>query len=365
MGGTIWFRDKNTGLEYELNSSSEPSITTLDSVYYVSTAHRVLEIKDPALLKPCEKEYYYDSIKNVRYTHGSESLIGADIVYTDSIGPWSWEVPDSYIATSFVRNDSLCHVFADLVKGAVYLSFLDGGAMNPMEILGEGMYLYDRHYSYRRRSPSDNSRFLKVHTDNENLFGFIDMHQKYIDITYFNNLYSEQRFGAMLSDSLFKELFNYGVSNLGCLYLCQIDSLEQHLGGTDFTQLHKMHISYYYPNKNNYELETPRIYQKIEDSDIKVHSKYYFEANSGSVKVLEFNWLETDPQYYPPLSEEENSRKARLFQSKCKMINDFLSRKLGQPVKNNEWRSPDGVTIKLGGENFEKYRRITLVGYKD
>ena len=45
-----------------------------------------------------------------------------------------------------------------------------------------------------------------------------------------------------------------------------------------------------YPNKKNYELETPRTFKKDNKPNFQIETSYYYVAANGSVKVILYQW---------------------------------------------------------------------------
>lgn len=181
-GNTTWYKDKISGKEFEL-ASSEDVVNFIDSAYYMTSGLRILKIKNPFELKPCDSSYYYETIKNAEFTEGTNSLIGTETVYEDTTySKWDFEEPKLFIATSFIANNKLFHLCVDSNK--TYIAKLEKGKFIPIQIIGKKYLIFNWHHSYRNKIQKDNSQLLKFNTKNQNLFGIIEISNNRINIHY-------------------------------------------------------------------------------------------------------------------------------------------------------------------------------------
>src|SRR5690606_4504346 len=105
----------------------------------------------------------------------------------------------------------------------------------------------------------------------DSVYGIIEINKNYFKITHFNNIYKEPVFGEQKMNVWFKNTFENYYSNFSTLTLSQIDKIEQDITATDITQKHK--ISTYRLDGRN--VETPRIYRKIESDKLRLITMYY------------------------------------------------------------------------------------------
>jgi hypothetical protein len=368
-GGTVWFRDKKTGLEYEVKSS-EPTINKLNNIYYLTTGKRLLVIDDPLKMKMCDRGYYYRIVekrKGNEFFEGSQSVAGTKTLFQDTTSDWSSHF---YIATSFISDNQIFHICVD--SSITYIATLVNGKINPVQTIGN-VSVYDNYYSYRCKSVND--QVLKFDTKCDNLFGYIEINGNKIRINYFKNESSEKFLGTVNAEHDFNALFDFIYKQMGSLSLNKVDSVEQLMNSTDLTQSHKISIgTHYYPNKNLYKLETPRIYKKIEDSTFTVFSNYYYTKHNGSIKVIFIEWSETSLGINDLfLSADQSQSKSFLFQNKFDKVATYITNTVGHPQKKSKnskgenviWQTQNGLTINLDGSDFDKYRNIRLIIYKE
>lgn len=365
-GSSVWF--KNVMTEDEYCVSGTPFITKFNEKYYITASYSILEIETPLKLTLCDTDQSYETVRQSRRHYENYDTSGIKVIFEDSIeNDFS---PNSifHISTSYVDKDQLRHLY--IGKDSVtYIGIIDNGELKPIDTLGCNIFPYRWHFSYRYQAQSDSSRFLLFRTDKDNILGFIEINGSHVKVRYVNNTYSEKEYGSYVADSLSKEIFNIAISDLGKLTLKQVDAIEQAMEATDYTQKHKISLwDYHYPNLNKYEFETPKIYQKLEDSLFRVHTLYFYESKSELVKVINFTWYETNSSYWG-MPKEEKSNRIKLFQEKYDMIYKFIFDRYGLPKTLSyqilSWETPEGITIKLSGDDFNKRRRISLYLYKD
>ncbi len=369
-GGTVWFRDKETGLEYEVKST-EPTINKLNNIYYLTTGKRVLAIENPLKMKMCDQDYNYRIVekkKGKEFCEGSQSVAGTKTLFQDTTFDWSSHF---YIATSFVLDNQIFHLCGD--SNITYIATIVNGKINPIQTIGNNISVYDNYYAYRCKSVND--QVLKINTKSDNMFGFIEINGNKIRINYFKNESSEKFLGSENAERDFNALFDFICLHIGNFSLNQVDSIEQVMNATDLTQSHKISIgTHYYPNKNLFKLETPRIYKKIEDSTFTVFSNYYYTKNDGSIKVVFIEWSETTLGINDLfLSPDQNKSKSFSFQNKFDKVATYITNAVGNPQKKKKdskgenaiWKTQKGLTINLEGSDFDSYRNIRLIVYKE
>jgi hypothetical protein len=370
-GGTIWFKDKNTNIEYEV-ASSEPFINRINNVYYISCPKRVFKIEDPLKMKKCDQDYYYKTVEgneSVKFYEGSQSELGTINLFQDTSFSWFSRF---YIATSFIYDNQLFHMCVD--SNSVYVAIIDNRKIKKVQTIGYNFSVYDNYYSYRCKS-LNNSQLLKLRTYDGNFSGFVEIDGNQIKIRYLKNNYSERYIGTKLADSLFVSLFDFIYQNMDNLFLSQIDSIARKIDAIDLTQDHKISLGTdYYPNKEHFELETPQIFKIIEDSTFTFFPQYFYTKENSSIKVAFLEWEETDNKkddYF--LSSEKNNYKAIKFKTKFDKIERYITSKVGVPLKEKRsstrnniiWKTENDLNLQLFGSDFNKYRNIRLIMYKE
>lgn len=367
-GSTVWFKDKNTNKEYEL-ASSAPIINKIDNLYILTNGRSIFEIKDPTKMQLCDTNNYYNVVEKDKSRYGSRFTNGTRLIFGDTT---SWFDSDFYIASSFVFNDSLFHLCVD--SNITYLAIIDSGKIKQLKTIGNDINIYRHHYSYRGNSFKNKKQLLKFKSKNRKQNGFIEIFDNKVKIIHINNIDSAKYLGTEKADKTFRYLSDYHIENIGNLFLQQIDSIVPSLGGYNVTPHHKMSIGTdYYPNKNNFELETPRVYKIIEDSTLTLLIDYYYTKYNGSVKVISYEWRETWENDYDLFATNNENFKIIQFQNRLKKIKEYLTTVIGnssiKESKSNSssmtWKTETGLTIKLSWNDFNKHRRIRMKIYKE
>lgn len=179
-GSTTWIKNKQTELEYELSSHGK-IVNRVDSIYYITSALRILKIDNPIELKKSNSDYLYEFIRKKDHSEGTNSLQGAEIVFEDTTFlEWDWinKEPKLLIATSFVRENKLYHICIDNTK--TFIAELENGQMKPIQKIESNLSFFDWYYSYRSKTQKDGSQLLKFKSNNK--FGIMEINQKDINI---------------------------------------------------------------------------------------------------------------------------------------------------------------------------------------
>ena len=176
-GRTTWFKDKLTGKEYELASSSS-IINRLENCYYIASGTRILKIENPLKMKKCDTNYYYQIVKKMDYNEGTNSLLGSETIYKDTTySYWGFQEPETYIATSFKADNQLYYFCYDSI--GAYIAQLDSNKLISVKRIEFKYPVFNWSYSYRCRI-IENEQLLKFKKNNE--FGFIEIKGKQIDV---------------------------------------------------------------------------------------------------------------------------------------------------------------------------------------
>jgi hypothetical protein len=124
FGGSIWFKNKKTGIEYSCNSTCPKSINKIDNKYiitnslsHMSGSSEIIQIENPKELSIFEKpkprgkrdgiDFYYAGDKESKSRKGIKVL---------------WKESDILTYLSFYRNKTLYHIMVK--KGKTYLTTL-------------------------------------------------------------------------------------------------------------------------------------------------------------------------------------------------------------------------------------------------
>ncbi len=352
-GNTVWFKDKTTKKEYEL-ASSFPRIHKVDSLYYLTNGRNVLEIKDPRNLKSCDTSYYYEKVEKLKWSQGSNSLKGVEILFQDSS---SWYDSKFHIATSFINHDSLFCLCVD--SSSTYIGYVDSLKMHPIKTVGTDLNIFRRSNSYRGNQNQNKNQLLSFSSNERNRKGLIEIDKNIIRIIDIINVDSAKIIGENNADKIFQYLTNYHLENFDKLSLPLLDSLIPNRGGYDVTPKHEMVFG------GNPCL---RVFKIIEDTTITLLLDYYFSKDKDSIKVVSYEWRETWENDYNLYASKDEKYNAQLFFKRLDKIKIYLTDKLGNPIKtdsgnnytSNEWEINDYLNIRLSWNHFDNHRRIRL-----
>jgi hypothetical protein len=139
-----------------------------------------------------------------------------------------------------------------------------------------------------------------------------------------------------------------------------------------------------YPNRNQYKLETPRVFQRQEKPNFQVEIDYYYVLVDSSVKVILYQWDDLPSKKNETFeNDRDTAQKFSRFQTKFNQLKDTLTKVLGTPILNNmeQTKVPSGETFRDGikwqrangmnaylfmfGNNKSRYRQIRLAIYRD
>lgn len=110
-GGKTWFKEKTTGQEYVLESTT-PLVNKIYSTYYLTNSFKVLKIEDPKLLNKCSDDITYENIESTGKCYSWYGKpIGFDIVYQDTTFDYFDFNYKPHIVSSFVLNNELLHIY--------------------------------------------------------------------------------------------------------------------------------------------------------------------------------------------------------------------------------------------------------------
>ena len=368
-GGKTWFKDKKTGIEYLIESTT-PLINKIDTTYYLTSSHQVLKIENPLQLNKCDDDVSYKNIReNGKYYSWYGESIGFDVVYKDTTYNYFDFSYHPRIVSSFVLEKELLHIYE--TDSATYIAKIENGSMKIIQEIGGKLDFYNWYYSYRCKNLNGNNELLKFCTKDEQLFGLMEVVGNKIFMYYFSNKaeLSPKSIATEKADSIFVSRFNLILSNLGNLQIKRIALEESKWKSFDITPNHKISIDEsYYPNPNKYKIDTWKSYLIQEDSLISNSIMYYATKENDLVRVVSIDW--DDEMALMGVELEKLTMEA--FEKKLNFLEGCITQKVGKPIKKEknknhtkmEWKSASGFTIYLGS-TLGRYNHIRLRIYKD
>lgn len=367
-GGKTWFKDKETGTEYEIESTT-PLINKIDSAYYLTNPFEVLRVANPRQLNICSDDVTYENIgKNGKQYNWYGESIGFDTIYQDATYDYFEFRYNPRIVSSFVWDNALLHIYE--IEAETYIARIDDGSLKPIQKIGENLRFYRWMYSYRSRNTNGNNELLMFHTDDEQMFGLMKVVGNKIYAAYMFNsaeLKPKPQEPAE-ADSVFVNRLSLILSDLGELQLGTVDLSETTWGSFDITPNIELGIAEsYYPNPNGYKLDICKSYLIMEDSLISNSIRYYGTKANGLVRAISLEWEDADLFLSPDLKEKADT----VFGEKLAFLENVIERKAGKSVEHKErenyttniWKTTDGFTIIL--ENMQSFNRIRIIIYND
>jgi hypothetical protein len=369
-GQTTWFIDKQTKKEYILGTRGT-IVNLLNNKYYLTNGFEVIEIDNPSNLKFCDTEYYYEIIEKENEFHeGSNSYIGAKVVYIDTTyNPWGFKKPKQTIITSFVSNNQLFQLYSD--SNSTFIGKIENEKIFPVQSIGKKYSTYNWFYSYRGQNLDNNCRFLLFVKDN-NTFGFIEIHNDKIDIHYIQHNLDSLKY---LGTDGFENLLELTEVNDKTLSLEQIRSLEQEIGGIDM-KTDRTGISHngYYPKVYGLMNVKTKEFIKVENKYIAQKTEYLYTGSDHKIKSIFIEWSSTE-QYNENgsfnLFKDDNPETIEHFKRKQNDIVKIINSQSGlEPKKKNRgngnieysWISKNGLEIVLyGSDTFEGKKEIRMI----
>jgi len=90
--------------------------------------------------------------------------------------------------------------------------------------------------------------------------------------------------------------------------------------------------SSYYPNTNNFKLENPIIFNRIECPYLSMETQYFYTAKDNSIKVVAIKWNEFNRN--EALADEEFyiKRRIKVFKEKFSKIENAIIKRTGKPT---------------------------------
>jgi hypothetical protein len=135
----------------------------------------------------------------------------------------------------------------------------------------------------------------------------------------------------------------------------------------------------YYPNKNNFKLENPIIFNKIECPYFSMETQYFYTAKDSSIRAVFIEWNEFNRNETIADEEFYIKRRNNIFQEKFSKIENTINRRTGKPTnrKLNQtkningamdeiiWSNTEGLNVGLELVYNHSYWRIRLIIYNE
>lgn len=366
-GGKTWFKDKKTGQEYVLESTT-PLVNKIDSAYYLTNPFKVLKVKNPRLLNKCSNDITYENIESTgKYYSWYGKSIGFVCVYQDTTLNYYEFKYRPHIVSSFVINNELLHIYE--TDTATYIARHKGYSIKPIQKIANNISFYDWYYSYRISTSNGENKIMKFQTENENLFGLLEIKENNIYVHYYSNSaqLTPKLLGSEKAKNVFKNRLKQILADLGKLDLSKIDLTEQKYGSFDITPNHKVGISEsYYPNLNKYEIDTCKSYLIQEDSILSNSIIYYSTRKNCLVRVISIDWDFNDNFNNIPESiilKKQNQKASEIESCIVQLVGNPKSVQKTESFIEKEWKTSNGFTLFL--QIGKTYSQIRFNIYKD
>ena len=367
-GGKTWFKDKKTGIQYVLESTT-PLINKIDNTYYLTNSFQVLRINNPKELTKCDKDVTYENIQKTgkNYSWYSQSK-GYEVVYED-------ENVDSFpftyhprIVSSFVFNNELLHIYE--TDTASYLSRIVNNKIQPFEKILDAAKFFNWYYSYRCKNLNSTDELLKFKTKNDQVYGLTTIKGDKIYATYLVNdtELKPQTLGKEKSNGIFENRLKSILADFKKLTLRDIESKEKKWKTFDVTPNHKIGIGDSW-NPNKYDIDINKSYVVVEDSIISNSIMYYATKKTDLVRAVTINWEKTQISRIEFGNEKSASE---VFLTKFNDLVLILTNELGKPNSINEkkknpsftWTTQNTINIEIELTRQDNYNNIRMVIYE-
>lgn len=183
-GSRIWFRDKKTGVVYEMASYFAPEIAKLNGAYYIITNTNIDIVINPHKLKISTKKSRYNYLRKDPYklfSYNGYPNQGVTKVYEgDALKAESGKF---FIAKSFIKNGQLQYIVAEDCK--VYIATINKGKLISTSILDEEMYIYSSPGFFRNRYLN---QALAFYSATNKVYGYIEIKKGNLALHYLKSL---------------------------------------------------------------------------------------------------------------------------------------------------------------------------------
>jgi hypothetical protein len=339
-----WFKNKQTNNQYEVGVKT-PIVNKLNDTYYLTSQKRILKIVDPKKLDVSKEPYDYKKavIDEKRYfREGNYSTNGAEILFEYKNNDYFNE--KFSLATSFIADNKLYHLYRDSISTKI--GALQNNNLVPVYTFKSEIRPFHRHHDTRNRIQNNSYQTIQFYTDNDSVYGIIEINGNDINVSYFKNTYKEPVFGEEAIKEWFENSIDFYCSNFSNLTLDQIDKVEQEFNATNLTQIHN--ISHYLLEGK--DVQTLRIFRKIQDSELRLLTMYYYTTKEKKIELIEYEWGENKNKIWKPFIPNDKKMEI-LYRSKFDWISNCLQNKFGKP-RSSKTKKKWGYT-KWEKENIE------------
>jgi len=366
-GGKTWFKDKKTGSQYVLESTT-PLINKIDNSYYLTNSFQVLRINNPKELTKCDSDVTYENIQKTgkNYSWYSQSK-GYEVIYKDEKLDYFDFSYHPRIVSSFVFNNELLHIYE--TDTASFLSRIANNKIKPFEKILDDAMFFNWHFSYRCKNLNGINELLKFNIKSDQIYGLITIKGNKIYVTYLANdaELKPREVGKEKSNEIFKNRLKSILADFTKLSLTEIESKEKKWKTFDITPNHKIGIDESW-NPYKYDIDINKSYLVVEDSIISNSIMYYATKKTDLDRAVTINWEETQTSKM----EFENEKSAsEVFSTRFNDLVLILTNELGKPnsikrkKKNSSfaWTIQNSIIIEIELYQQENYNNIRMVIY--
>jgi len=367
-GGKTWFKDKKTGSQYVLESTT-PLINKIDSTYYLTNSFKVLRINNPKELTKCDSDVTYENIeKTGKYYSWNSQPKGYEVIYEDENVDYFDLSFHPRIVSSFVFNNELLHIYE--TDTASHLSRIVNNKIQPFEKILDDANYFNWYYSYRCKNLKGSNELLKFNTKNDQVYGLTTIKGNKFHVTYFviDVELKPKTLGKERSNEIFENRLKIILADFSKLTLTEIEEKEKEWKSFDITPNHKIGIDESW-NPYKYDIDINKSYLVVEDSIISNSIMYYATKKTDLVRAVTINWEETQTSKM----EFENEKSAsEVFSTRFNDLVLILTNELGKPnsikrkKKNSKfaWTIQNSIIIEIELYQQENYNNIRMVIYE-
>jgi hypothetical protein len=367
-GGKTWFKDKKTGSQYVLESTT-PLINKIDNSYYLTNSYQVLRIKKPMELTKCDNDVTYENIQKTgkKYSWYSQSK-GYEMIYEDENIDYFYFSYHPSIVSSFVFKNELLHIYE--TETASYLSRIENNKIQTFEKILDNVKFFNWRHSYRCKNLNGSNELLKFITKNDQIYGLATIKGNKIYVTYLVNdiELKPKTLGIERSNEIFENRLKTILANFSKLTLTEIEAKEREWKSFDVTPNHKIGIGESW-NPNNYPIDINKSYLVVEDSIISNSIMYYATKKTDLVRAVTINWEKTQTDKREFGNEKSASE---VFLKRFKDLVLILTNELGEPNSINEeknsqsysWTMQNKINIEIELTRQDNYNNIRMVIYE-
>lgn len=205
-GGVTWFKNKQTDEQFEIGITT-PIVNKFGNAYYLTTGSSIFKIEDPEKLNLSKEPYdYKKAVLEENYFRASNySTDGAKMIfhYQDD----DFFNPKFSLATSFITNNKLYHLYKDSISTKI--GTLNGDDLVPVYTFNSEIYPF--RWYYDTRNPIQNNKYQTIQfaTENNNIYGMIEINENDFNVIYFKNNYEEPVLGEKKMKEWFEKSFDF------------------------------------------------------------------------------------------------------------------------------------------------------------